>query len=68
MSKKVSFEYNASDKDQKEFFESVEKTLVESSGYGGIGGHENQDHHGHGTHSQVSIKVDDTVVNIREKK
>ena len=47
------------------FAQDVAKTLVEQDDYRGIGGHGLEDHGGHGPHSQVSIGIGDTTVNIR---
>ena len=62
-SKPVDFNYGPG---MKDFMDGVKETLVQQGDFGGIGGHGAADHGGHGTHSQVSMKIGETVVNFRE--
>lgn len=42
------------------------RQAVQQPDFTGIGGHDVQDHGGHGPHSQVSIGLGNTTVNFRE--
>ena len=57
-------------REQHDFADQIARTIVESAAetgeYHGCGGHNVQDHGGHGEHSQVSIGVGDRTVNIRK--
>jgi hypothetical protein len=57
------FNYGA---DQSAFMRDVQNILVRQPDYGGIGGHDPQDHGGHGLHSQVTIRMGDRNINFRE--
>ena len=63
MSKKVSFDYG---KSEAGFMDAVKRVLVQEPGYKGCGGHGVEDTPPHGSHSQVSIGIDNQTVNFRQ--
>lgn len=58
------------EREQHDVADQIAKTIVESVAetgeYRGCGGHGDQNHGGHGEHSQVSIGVGNQTVNIRK--
>ncbi len=64
MGKNVSIDVNRGSS-MDYFAQDVAKTLVQQDDYRGIGGHGSENHGGHGSHSQVSIGIGDTTLNIR---
>jgi hypothetical protein len=67
MSDKNKTNFNHNDK-MSGFYDQIQKTLVEQADYEGMGGHELQEHHGQGPHTQTSIGIGGRTVNFRKIK
>ena len=62
---KLSIDYGSN---QAGFMQNVMKTIVQQDDFRGIGGHELQNHGGHGLHSQTSIGLGNRTIYFREVK
>ncbi|MCX5646064.1 MAG: hypothetical protein NTZ17_15500 [Phycisphaerae bacterium] len=65
MGKSTSFNYNDG---MANFYGDIQKTLVQQNDYRGTGGHELQDHHSFGPHTEVTIGMVDRTINFRNLK
>jgi hypothetical protein len=61
-SKHVSFDHGPG---MADFMDSVQRTLILSPDYGGMGGHELRDEPPHGLHSQVDIRIGSRTIDFR---